>query len=283
MDDFERYQDEPKLDQQEEGMAGFSLLRLPSKVRRRARRSRIMTLLILACAICTFVLPIYWIYKPPAFLINHFAQRWPDVLWQVKTDEKVVALTIDDAPSEYSKEIMEVLQQSGAKATFFVIGAQASGREKTLQELVLGDMELGNHAMHDEPSRSLAEKTLVDQVKLVDWLIGAAYTSAGKTPPPKYFRPGSGFFSTGMRKTIKDLGYRMVLGGIYPHDPQISLPHVNAKHIVSMLRPGGIIICHDRRSWTVPMLKEAIPLIKKAGYRITTLSELLKLEEKQQQ
>lgn len=253
------------------------LCRLPSRLRRRARRSRIATMFILLSIICILIIPVlYAVYKPPAVLIRYFQRRWPDVLWSVSTSSKVVALTIDDAPSEYTKEIMQILQANDATATFFIIGSQISdGHKGTLQELIRHGHELGNHAMHDEPSRALSDTSLVEQIQSVEDMLRAAYAAVGMELPPKYFRPGSGFFSGRMRNLMGRLGYRLVLGSIYPHDPQIHYWRINANHILSMLRPGGIIICHDRRSWTVPMLREVLPEIRRKGYRIVTVTELL--------
>jgi peptidoglycan/xylan/chitin deacetylase (PgdA/CDA1 family) len=251
-------------------------LRVPSKLQRKARRSRIATMLILLGVICVFIAPFYIIYKPPNLLIRYFQHRWPDVLFRVSTSSKVIALTIDDGPSEFTEEIMQLLKANGATATFFVIGSQVPGREETLKHLVLNGNELGNHAMHDEPSRSLSDSTLITQIQKVDDMMHNAYAAASHPAPPKYFRPGSGFFRARMRKIVSSLEYRLVLGGIYPHDPQIPYWSVNARHILSMLRPGGIIICHDRRSWTVPMLRKVLPEMKRRGYRIVTVTELLK-------
>lgn len=254
------------------------LCRLPSKLRRRARRSRVATLLTLLSAICILIIPLlYAIYKPPGVLIRYFQRRWPDVLWSVSTSSKVIALTIDDAPSEYTTEIMRILHTNNATATFFVIGSQISDQHiGTLKDLIQHGHELGNHAMHDEPSRALSDTSLVEQIHSVEDILRAAYAAVGVDLPPKYFRPGSGFFSSRMRSLMGRLGYRLVLGSIYPHDPQIRFWRVNANHILSMLSPGGIIICHDRRSWTVPMLREVLPEIRRKGYRIVTVTELLR-------
>ncbi|ORY09388.1 hypothetical protein BCR34DRAFT_589366 [Clohesyomyces aquaticus] len=230
---------------------------------------------ILIAIILVIASPFYIVYKPPSLLIRYFQYRWPDVLWQVPTSEKIVALTIDDAPSEYTNQIIEILKENDAAATFFVIGSQVEGRKSILEDVARSGNELGNHAMHDEPSRSLTDAELVEQIDEVEKYIHNAYDAADIEYPPRYFRPGSGFFSERMRARLETLKYRLVLGGIYPHDPQIPYSGVNARHILSMVRPGGIIICHDRRSWTVPMLKKAIPELRRRGYRITTVSGLL--------
>jgi peptidoglycan/xylan/chitin deacetylase (PgdA/CDA1 family) len=256
------------------------LFRIPHKFRRRrARRNRMSTLLGLLALLALLVLPFYVVYKPPAVLIRHFARRWPDVLWQVETSRKVVALTIDDAPSAHTGQILDVLRDNDAHATFFVIGSQVDGREDRLRELVRAGNELGNHAMHDEPSRSLSDEALEKEIYEVREKLRDVYDKEGIESPSYYFRPGSGFFSDRMRRLVDRLGYRLVLGSIYPHDPQIPYWRVNARHILSMLRPGAIIICHDRREWTVPMLRKVVPEIKRRGYDVVTVSELLRRTE----
>ncbi|KAI1768360.1 polysaccharide deacetylase [Hypoxylon sp. FL1150] len=263
-----------------------ALFRLPSKLRRRARRRRMTTLLLLLLILLVLLVPFYTIYKPPRALINYFVRRWPDVLWEVKTDKKIVALTIDDAPSEHTQEILGVLNGYEATATFFVIGGQVPGREETLADIVRSGSELGNHAMHDEPSRALSDDELTSQIESVRERIREAYAASDLTGgkdaganvqmPPQYFRPGSGFFSDRMRRLVDKLGYRIVLGSVYPHDPQISWAWLNARHVLSMVHPGAIIICHDRRGWTAPMLRKVLKQLKKDGYRVMSVTEMLK-------
>ena len=254
-------------------MEMLRLCRLP--FRRRARRSRLFTLLFLILVFCALLTPFYIVYKPPWILIKYFQTRWPDVLWRINTTDKIVALTIDDGPSEYTAQILDILQENDVTATFFVIGSQVPGKEEVLQDLVRNGNELGNHAMHDEPFVKLSDAEMIHQIEAVETMINSAYDAAHVEYPPRYFRPGSGVFSSRVRERVDMLKYTMVLGNIYPHDAQISYWNINAAHILSMLQPGGIIICHDRRSWTIPMLKKVIPEIKKMGYQITTVTGLV--------
>lgn len=282
----------------------------------------ILLLLILPLIL---VLPFYTIYKPPSSLIKYFSQRWTDVLWRLwlPPHRKIVALTIDDAPSDYTLDILAALKAGGAKATFFVIGGQVSGREDVLREIVRQGHELGNHGMHDEMARELTDEELEKQMREVEGMIRGAYEDVGRVWPGgsaagsasrsnaegttgmtadgthtpettqtdtrtkdhgtvedkviegKYFRPGSGFFSERMLTLVRKLGYRLVLGSIYPHDAQIGYAWLNARHVLSMLSPGGIIICHDRRSWTPPMLRKILPEMQRRGYKAVTVSQLL--------
>ena len=103
------------------------------------------TLLVLASVMCVLIAPLWFVYKPPGVLLRYFQHRWPDVLWRVSTSSKIVALTIDDGPSEYTNEIMQILKAHNASATFFIIGSQVAGNEEILQDLVRNGNELGNH------------------------------------------------------------------------------------------------------------------------------------------
>ncbi|KAH0528052.1 hypothetical protein TsFJ059_002962 [Trichoderma semiorbis] len=260
-------------------MPRLNLFRLPTTLRRRVRRNRLTTQMLLLALLVLLALPlysVYCVYKPPRFLIGYLRNKFPDVLFEEPaTTEKIIALSLDDAPSAHTDEIMQVLRENDAHATFFVIGQQVEGREAILRKLVAQGHELGNHAMRDEPSSSLSNDELERQVKEVKAMLTTAYEAEGKILPNNYFRPGSGWFNHRMRDLLGNRGFRIVLGSIYPHDPQIPYPSTNARHILSMAHPGGIIICHDRRGWTAPMLRIVLPELKRQGYRIVTITDLV--------
>ncbi|KAL3963982.1 hypothetical protein ACCO45_000986 [Purpureocillium lilacinum] len=181
------------------------------------------TLAALAALFFLLVLPlysIYCVYKPPRFLIGYLRAVYPDVLFEVTTTDKVMALSIDDAPSPHTDDIM------------------STAASRRWRKLVREGHELGNHAMHDESSRALSNDELERQVKQVKEKLVAAYDANHKILPNNYFRPGSGFFSWRMRDMLGNRGFRIVLGSIYPHDPQIPYPSTNAKHILSMAHPA---------------------------------------------
>ncbi|KAK2589969.1 hypothetical protein QQS21_012360 [Conoideocrella luteorostrata] len=239
-----------------------------------------VTLLAILAVLLIFPLySLYFIYKPPKALIGYLRQKYPDVLFEVTTNEKIVALSLDDAPSAHTGEIIDVLKEYDAHATFFVIGSQVSAREETLRQLIREGHELANHGMHDEPANRLGLDQLEREVKEVKEKLVEAYEAEKKVLPNNYYRPGSGFFNYKMRDMLGNRGFRIALGSVYPHDPQIPYPVRNAKHILSMTHPGAIIICHDRREWTAPMLRLVLPELKQRGYKVVTISDLVKTIE----
>ena len=158
-------------------------------------------LLLLLVPVIVILTLLYIIYLPPVLLIRYFQHIWPDTLWLAATSKKIVALTIDDAPTDCIDDILDVLEKYKVRATFFIIGTSALGRETNLERMVRSGHELGNHTMEDKPSISLGElelKSQLDEVRRK--IIEPAYDAAHREHPPNYFRPGSGFFSSWMRK-----------------------------------------------------------------------------------
>ncbi|KAF4631540.1 hypothetical protein G7Y89_g6599 [Cudoniella acicularis] len=222
------------------------------------------------------LLLIYIIYYPPKPLFDFMQHRHPDVLFQLPlpANQRIVALTIDDSPSAYTSTLLSSLAKYNAKATFFIIGDQVPGYSSLLQRMHDEGHEVGNHAWSDEKSILRPLSQLEEQIKAVEALLPLNKNGM------KYFRPGGGFFRTKMVERVKELGYKMVLGCIYPHDPMVWSARVNARHVLSMVRPGGIIILHDRRGHSAPQLELILKGLKERGWEIVSLGGLLEVFER---
>ncbi|KAL3419979.1 30.6 kDa protein in fumA 3'region [Phlyctema vagabunda] len=240
--------------------------------------------LIISFIFFTLVAMLAWsIYKPPDFLIDYLQWKYPDVLFHVPLSQKMVALTLDDAPSTSTEKVLDVLKAYGVKATFFVIGSQVQdvpGRPELLQRMHDEGHEIGNHAWNDYPSIKLPLETLEKQMRDVEALL-PPNTPKDDGSPPKYFRPGSGVFNKAMLGVAKSLGYRVVLGSIYPHDPQIPHPKINAAHVLSMVQPGGIIIMHDRRYYSAEQLELVLKGLIADDWKVESVGGLLKAAEEE--
>ena len=66
------------------------------------------------------------------------------VIWDVATNKKVIALTFDDGPSPiYTPQVLAVLEQYGAHATFFQIGNRMRRYPDIVEQLVDAGHEIG--------------------------------------------------------------------------------------------------------------------------------------------
>src|SRR5882724_757517 len=59
--------------------------------------------------------------------LNPSLEMFADVVWRGPDEARGVALTFDDGPHpEFTRSVLNTLDEAGAKATFFVIGQKAS-------------------------------------------------------------------------------------------------------------------------------------------------------------
>ncbi|KAE9372584.1 carbohydrate esterase family 4 protein [Stipitochalara longipes BDJ] len=240
------------------------------------RLLRMLLLILLTLLLILFLLA-YTIYKPPFFIISFFQWKYPSVLFHLPlpSSQKLIALTIDDAPSPYTSQILDLLKEYNAKATFFIIGSQISSHPSILARIHAEGHETGSHAWHDEASLSLPLTELKVQIQELDELL------PGNENGEKYFRPGSGFFSKGMVEMVRGLGYRTVLGSVYPHDPQIHSARWNSRHVLSMVKPGAVVIVHDRRGYSVEEVERILKGLKEGGWKVESLGGLLRIAEEE--
>jgi hypothetical protein len=71
---------------------------------------------------------------------------------KVKPEGKIVYLTFDDGPSEWTEEFLDVLQQYDVKATFFYARKQFAAQEFTkCREACARRVTLYWRAQHDSP------------------------------------------------------------------------------------------------------------------------------------
>jgi peptidoglycan/xylan/chitin deacetylase (PgdA/CDA1 family) len=197
-----------------------------------------------------------------------------EVLYYVGTREPVVALTIDDGPSVATPEILEVLADHDARATFFVIGEHVLDHPDLARRIVMDGHELGHHMMADEPSIDLPEDAFAADFEEMDGILDGLGGSA-------VFRPGSGWYDDRMVDFAARHGYRTVLGSVYPFDAQIPASALSTWYMRQLIRPGSILILHDgpeRGERTAEVLRTLLPELRARGIRVVPVSELAALK-----
>lgn len=207
-------------------------------------------------------------------VVVEVARRTSDgVVFYVETAEPVVALSIDDGPSSATPEILEVLAEHEARATFFLIGDHIGARPDLARRIVEEGHEPGHHMVSDVPSISLSTLDFGARFCRMHEILQDLDPEA-----PRLFRPGSGWYDDEMVAEATLHGYRVVLGSVYPFDAQISSPAVAGWYIERMARPGSIIVLHDgpeRGQRTAETLRRILPHLTRRELRVVTVSELL--------
>jgi len=212
------------------------------------------------------------LFFQPRFVLGLASFIVPDVIYFKNTDQKLIALTIDDGPNSITTvKILDVLEKYGAKATFFVIGENLGGNEDIVQRMVDNGHELGNHLMEDKPSICMSsqefESDLVEAGKIL-----------GQFGEFQWLRPASGWHNREMVKVAQSHNYRVVLGSIFPFDTHIPSSGFASTQILLNASPGSIVVLHDTQLWgerTRITLEKVIPQLMSKGYYFVTLSDLL--------
>jgi peptidoglycan-N-acetylglucosamine deacetylase len=78
------------------------------------------------------------------------------------TGKNQVALTFDDGPAlPVTKQILDLLDQYSAPATFFVTGVNAAGLPEVIKEIVARGHTIGNHSFHHDPLLMLKSSRVI--------------------------------------------------------------------------------------------------------------------------
>lgn len=182
-------------------------------------------------------------------------------------NRKVVALTFDDGPSDYTDEFLEVLREKDVSATFFEVGQVMPGREDAMRQILAQGSEIGDHTMDHVEFPGYAQ------------IAGAAERIAAYTHfQPCLFRPPGGGVDGAVVATAGSLGMRTVNWDVDPRD--WSNPGSGAIYadVVGHVRPGSIVVMHDGggpRGETLAALPRIIDTLRGRGYRFATVTELL--------
>ena len=73
--------------------------------------------------------------------------HYPGTFYMVHTEEKVIALTFDDGPDPIdTPEVLDILKENNAHATFFVLGQAAKEYPYLVKRIAEEGNEIGNHS-----------------------------------------------------------------------------------------------------------------------------------------
>jgi len=215
------------------------------------------------------------IYFQPAWPAR--VLRWlnPDVLWFYDVPPGVppmAALTIDDSPwgdGSSTEALLDVLKENGVTVTWFVISGQirTPRHRALLRRMVEEGHEIGNHGAAEDRAILLSGDDYDRSLRECDRVLREYQ------PTIRWHRPGSGLFNARMVSRMATLGYRMVLGNVFPHDPLVRHAWHTSLFLRWRTRPGAIVIIHDR-PWTAPALREALPALARR-VQLVSVSKML--------
>jgi peptidoglycan/xylan/chitin deacetylase (PgdA/CDA1 family) len=227
---------------------------------------------------------------PQRQLLSQVARLFPDALFYAPTEEKMVALSIDDIPTPGDRDdrstrlILQALATYNrttshpARATFFVITDHLTPGSTILQEILAEGHEIANHGTTDTTPAILQpvefERHFREAHDIITDLI---------QQPVRWYRPGRGLYNRSMLKQVRlSPGYEslIALASMIPFDTYRTLddPALTTWYLSRFIFPGAIFVMHggsaERCQQTARALPELLQILDDQGYQVVTLSEL---------
>ena len=174
--------------------------------------------------------------KTPDFVKSLF----PQFLWHLPDNDKVLYLTFDDGPTpEITDWVLNCLNSYNAKATFFCVGKNVDNHPLVFNKVIAKGHAVGNHTYHHLKGWKTRSKAYISDIAKTQDLIQEKSSS-------KLFRPPYGKFKSSQARKLLNLGYTIVLWDVLSYDWDQSVsPDKCFNNVISKARNGSIIVMHD--------------------------------------
>ncbi len=190
-----------------------------------------------------------------------------------RTDNKI-AISFDCAwGTEHTDAILSALAEAGVRATFFTVQFWAEEHADYLKKVSDAGHEVGTHsATHSYMSRQ-SEAEIRAELESSSQAITAV---TGK--PVTLFRPPYGDYDDLLIDTCRDMGIMPVQWDVDSLDwKDLSAADI-AERIISRVKSGSIILCHNNGLHTAEALPIVIDALHAKGFTFVPIGELIYYE-----
>ena len=193
--------------------------------------------------------------------------------WHRNSSSKI-ALTFDDGPHpRHTREILDILEEYGVTATFFVIGVNAEAYPEIVKAEIDRGHEVGNHTYSHA---NLRRECTAEIVRELDDAEKVIYEAAEYKP--KLLRPPGGKYANQLKEIAKQYNYSIILWTVDTKDWAHKSVDSICDNVLTNVKSGDIILFHDHitgGSPTPEALRRIIPELKSRGFTFVTVSELI--------
>ena len=191
-----------------------------------------------------------------------------------------VGLTFDDGPDpRTTPRILDILDEAGSRATFFVIGVHARRHPDLIRRIHERGHLLGNHSFHHHYTGMFRfQGYWRRELQRTDEVIADA---TGCTPA--WFRPPMGMRNIHLARVLKRRGYCVVTWSRNARDGiDASVPGI-VHRVGQRAKAGDIVLLHDgvdrpgreAKTATVAALPLLISRLRERGLSIEPLDDLI--------
>lgn len=193
-----------------------------------------------------------------------------------------IALTFDDGPDpSTTPAILDILHNYNIKATFFVVGARAEQHPDLINRTASEGHTLGNHTYYHRDLTKLTPEQMLEELQDTQAVIDQAL---GRHSQLTLFRPPcAASYDTepaklpSLQETLRKQKMYRVMWTIDSNDWALRDQPESIVTNLAQSTPegGGVILFHDTQPQTVQVLPKILDNYKDAGYKFTTVRDLL--------
>ncbi len=153
-----------------------------------------------------------------------------------------VAITIDDGPDpQVTPQVLHILREHGARATFFCIGERAHAHAALCREIIAAGHDIENHGQRHRTLTALCgprgwQREIVDAQRVLEIVSGRA---------PIFFRPIAGLRNPFLEPLLQRLGMRLVSWTRRGYDTRADDPARVYAKLTRNLTGGEVLLLHD--------------------------------------
>ncbi len=187
----------------------------------------------------------------------------------VDPTKKMVAITFDDGPHKTNtNEILKILSNHKARATFFMLGQNVVNNKDVVKQVYDNGNEIGIHSWDHPQLTNISTESVIKQIKDTS---DAIYDITGYRP--SVVRPPYGAFNSNVKSALSD--YDLILWTIDSLDWKSRDENKIVPLVLDSVKDGDIILLHDIHITTTPAVERIVTSLKNDGYQLVTVSELL--------
>lgn len=162
-------------------------------------------------------------------------KTFSQLVWEIPATEKDIYLTFDDGPTpEITSQVLALLFQYKAKATFFCLGAKIEQYPHLFQQIKAAGHVVGNHGYEHRSGFSTSQKKYVENARHGEEISGGLL-----------FRPPYGRITPWQSRELRD-HYKIIMWSIMSMDFDAhTTPEQCFLNCIQHIKPGSIIVFHD--------------------------------------